>query len=190
MFIKTLKTYIKQRLFIIFFLIFSLSLLCYFNQRVNKKTVIQIKKVSPGLPVRLIIPVINVNAGIQYVGVTSDGKMEVPSNEINVGWFNLGPRPGEKGSAVIDGHFNRENGEAGVFANLYKLKKGDKLYIKDDKGILITFTVMEKRIYDIAGDTGDIFNPNDNAHLNLITCDGIWDGVKKNYTKRLVIFAE
>jgi hypothetical protein len=31
---------------------------------------------------------------------------------------------------------------------------------------------------------------NDKAHLNLITCDGVWDVTKKSYSKRLVVFAD
>ena len=136
-----------------------------------------------------MIPVINVNAVIQYVGVTPKGAMAVPNNATDVGWFKLGPRPGEKGSAVIAGHFDGENGEAGVFTNLNKLKKGDKLYIKNDKGISITFVVRESRIYN-PGYANDVFSGSSSAYLNLITCDGVWDGAKKSYSKRLVVFAD
>jgi len=148
-----------------------------------------LSKVSSGLPVHLTIPAINVNANIQYVGVTPQGTMDVPSNTVDVGWFRLGSRPGEKGSAVISGHFDSQNGEPGVFANLHKLKKGDKMYIEDDKGKLIIFIVRESRIYN-TGYAEEIFSLNDGTHLNLITCDGVWDGAKKSYSKRLVIFAD
>jgi len=144
---------------------------------------------SPGSPTRLIIPAININASIQPLGVTPGGEMEVPSNTIDVGWFKFGSRPGEKGSAVIAGHFDRENGEAGVFADLYKLKKGDKLYIKDDKGTITPFVVRESRTYD-PGYADVIFSRNDSDYLNLITCDGVWDGAKKSYSKRLVVFTD
>lgn len=140
-------------------------------------------------PVRLIIPEININANIQSVGVNTKGEMEAPSNTIDVGWFKFGSRPGEKGSAVIDGHFNGENGDSGVFANLNKLKKGDRLYVQDDKGIFIAFVVRESLIYD-SGYSDDVFSRNDSTHLNLITCDGVWDENKKSYTKRLVVFAD
>jgi LPXTG-site transpeptidase (sortase) family protein len=170
----------------------SLLLLFYLSINTNKKSAPQnqaVSNVSSGLPIRLAIPAINVNANIQQVGVTPKGEMDVPNNSIDVGWFKLGSRPGEKGSAVIDGHFNDKNGEAGVFFNLYKLKKGNKLYIKDDKGIITTFIVRESRIYN-TGYAEEVFSSNDNAHLNLVTCDGVWDGTKKSYTKRLVIFAD
>lgn len=145
---------------------------------------------SQALPVRLKIPSINVDAAIEYVGFTSNREMEVPKNTVDVGWFEPGIRPGEKGSAVIAGHFNGKNGETGVFADLYKLKMGDKLYIEDSKGITTTFIVRESRTYD-PGLAGDVFSADNGiAQLNLITCDGVWDGVKKSYNKRLVVFTD
>ncbi len=171
---------------------FSLLLLFHLTQGTGEKSVPQsqvVSKVSTGAPVRLMIPAINVDASIQQVGVTSKGEMGPPSNTIDVGWFNPGPRPGEKGSAVIDGHVDGGNSEAGVFANLYKLKRGDTLYVKDDKGTTTTFIVRESRIYD-PGLAEEVFSLSDSAHLNLVTCDGVWDGAKKNYTKRLVVFTD
>lgn len=99
------------------------------------------------------------------------------------------PRPGERGSAVIAGHLDGVNGEAGVFTNLDKLKVGDKLYVEDDKKISTMFVVREIRTFD-PGYADDVFGRSDSAHLNLITCDGVWDGTKKSYTKRLVVFAD
>lgn len=188
-----MKTYTKHPLLEkIVFVILSLLFLFNLNFSTNKQSSPQLQTVNKtnlGLPVYLAIPTINVNASVEYVGITSEGVMEVPSNIADVGWFKLGSRPGEKGSAVISGHFDGRNGEAGVFVNLYKLKRGDKMYVKDDKGIITTFVVRESRIYN-PGYAEEVFSLNDNAHLNLITCDGVWDGVKKSYTKRLVVFAD
>lgn len=189
-----MKLHIRRRFLIIAFAVFSLLvlLLFYFIQSTNKKSVPQNQvadKVSPGLPSRLTIPAINVNAVIQFVGVTVKGTMEVPTNTTDVGWFKLGPRPGEIGSAVIAGHVDGKSGEDAVFTNLYKLKVGDKLYVEDDKGTSITFVVRESHAYN-PGFAEEVFSSNDNAHLNLVTCDGVWDGVKKSYSKRLVVFAD
>ena len=156
-----------------------------------KKQVLAIKtqKENPKMPVRLKIPNINVDAAIEYVGVTSKGAMAAPSDITNVGWFNLGPRPGENGNAVIAGHFDGENGEQGVFANLDKLKMGDKLYVEDSKGTLTTFIVRRSRAYN-PGYADDVFSGTSSAHLNLITCDGVWDQKKQSFSKRLVVFTD
>lgn len=159
------------------------------NYQEAEHQVLGIQKESKALPVRLKIPSINVDANIQQVGVSTDGEMEVPSNTVDVGWFKLGARPSEKGSAVISGHIDGENGIAGVFADLSKLKKNDLLYIEDDKGTLTAFVVRESRIYD-PGYADEVFSRNDGAHLNLITCEGLWDETKRSYSERLVVFTD
>lgn len=143
---------------------------------------------SQGLPVRLKIPAINVDAVIENVGLTSEGVMAVPDNTVNVGWFDLGSRPGENGSAVIAGHFNGKNGEVGVFTRLHKLKEGDMLHVENSDGTSVAFVVQGSRNYE-PGYASDVFRQSDDAHLNLITCSGEWDGAKGSYSKRLVVFA-
>lgn len=146
---------------------------------------------SPGLPARLKIPIINVDAALEYVGLTQEGAMDIPKNQEAVAWFELGRRPGENGSAVIAGHYGWKNGKGSTFDNLYKLRKGDKLYVQDDKGTIFTFTVSKIRRYDPKADASDVFGSNDGkSHLNLVTCEGDWDKNTKSYTQRLVVFTD
>lgn len=149
------------------------------------------EQASVGLPMRLKIPGINVDAAVEYVGLTSDGTMNIPKNPDDVAWFKLGPRPGEKGSAVIAGHYGWGDGKASVFDNLYKLRKGDKLYVEDDKGAIIPFVVRESRRYNPGADASNVFDSNDGkSHLNLITCEGVWDKISQSYSERLVVFTD
>lgn len=141
-----------------------------------------------GLPVRLKIPSLKIDADVEQVGMTPEGAMDVPSNTTDVGWFSLGPRPGERGSAVISGHLDERTGRSGVFDKLDKLEPGDRIYVTDDLGTITTFSVRENRIYD-QGYSQEVFVPNDNSYLNLITCDGVWDETANSYSKRLVVFA-
>lgn len=146
---------------------------------------------SFGLPVRLKIPGINVEAALEYVGLTPKGAMGVPKDFTNVAWFNLGPRPGEKGSAVMAGHYGRKNGKGSVFDNLYKLRPGDKLSVEDDQGTIISFVVRATRRYDPNANASAVFGSNDGkAHLNLVTCEGTWDKISQSYSQRLVIFTD
>ena len=126
------------------------------------------------------------------MGLAPDGTMDVPQNPTDVSWFNLGPRPGQTGSAVIAGHYGIwKNGDVSVFHDLKTLQKGDKLSIKDDKGLIIYFIVSEIRKYDPQSDASEVFNSNDGkSHLNLITCEGIWDKISKTYSERLVVFTD
>ena len=149
-------------------------------------------QVSFSHPVQLKIPNINVSAAIEQVGITSFGTVGVPKGIANVAWFNLGPRPGEKGNSIIVGHYGwYKNGTPAVFNNISKLKPGDELYVQDSKGVIITFVVRELKTFGSRDDTSEVFNLNDgNAHLNLITCEGVWDKAKKTYSRRLVVFTD
>ncbi len=143
------------------------------------------------LPARLKIPAINVDSVVEYVGLDSSGAMDVPESPDNVAWFKLGQRPGENGSAVIAGHYGWENGKAAAFDNLYKLRKGDKIYVEDEKGAIISFVVRESRRYKPEADASAVFESNDGkAHLNLITCEGDWNKDSKSYSERLVVFTD
>ncbi len=117
--------------------------------------------------------------------------MDTPKGPADVGWFYFGPRPGEKGSAVIAGHEGWKNGIPAVFDNLYKLRTGDKIYVKDAKGTTTTFVVRGSRTYGEHDDASGAFYSNDGkAHLNLITCEGIWNKATKSYSNRLVVFSD
>ena len=144
-----------------------------------------------GLPLRLKIPSIALDAAIEKVALKTDGSMDVPKDPMNAGWYELGYRPGEMGSAVIDGHVDWWYGATGVFANLHKIKPGDKITVQDDAGLVFTFIVREIRTYNAAADATNIFISNDGiAHLNLITCTGAWNKNANQYSKRLVVFAD
>ena len=117
--------------------------------------------------------------------------MDVPKDPMNVGWYEPGPRPGEMGSAVIDGHVDWWYGAPAVFPNLYKLKPGDKIMVQDELGATASFVVRRTQDYGATDSATDVFVSSDNkSHLNLITCSGAWDNRAKQYSKRLVVFAD
>ena len=146
---------------------------------------------GPGLPVRLKIPKINVDAKFETVGLTAQGAVDVPKDFTDVAWYNLSPIPGETGSAIITGHYGFKDGRPSAFDNLHKVRVGDKLYVEDAKGNSISFVVREIRRYDQNSSALAVFNQKDEgAHLNLITCEGTWDKDLKSYSSRLVIFTD
>ena len=142
-----------------------------------------------GLPVRLEIPIIGVDSFIEDAYITPQGAMEVPAGTVDVAWFALGPHPGQVGSAVVGGHFGIENGVPFVFYNLSKLKVGDDIYIVDDEGNTITFVITATSLFAANADATTVFTSNDGLeHLNLITCEGIWNEVAGEYPDRTVVF--
>jgi LPXTG-site transpeptidase (sortase) family protein len=146
---------------------------------------------SSKLRSRLIIPWISVNTALEFVGLTPDGAVGVPQDPANAALFSHGPRPGEKGSALVVGHFGWKNGVPTVFDDLNQLRKGDQVFIDDGHGDVIKFAVRELKIYGPNDDAREVFHADDEEiHLNLISCYGIWDEVLKSYPSRLVVFTD
>lgn len=156
----------------------------------SKNTTITGKQISFGIPIRLKIPKLKIDAPIKSLGLAADGSMAVTKGPYDVAWYNQWPRPGEKGSAVIAGHYGRwKNGAISVFNKLNTLVKGDKVSIEDDKGAIIYFIVRESKIYKLDADASNVFTSNDGkSHLNLVTC--IQDKVTRKYPNRLVVFTD
>jgi LPXTG-site transpeptidase (sortase) family protein len=148
-------------------------------------------KVVSGLPVRLLIPKINIDAAIESLGVLPDGSMDAPAGALDVAWLDLGTRPGQIGSAVIDGHSGYKNNKPAVFDDLSKLHKGDEIQVKDKEGATITFRVNKIKSYGANETLPSVFGSTDGlAHLNLITCDGTWNPTAQTHSSRLVVFAD
>lgn len=141
------KSLLRRTLLIVVLagLIFSATLLVHFIPKNSTQAVTLTQAESgSGLPIRLKIPNINIDAALRPVGLTRDGAMEAPKGPDDVVWYEPGPRPGEIGSAVIAGHYGRwKIGRGSVFDNLSKLKPGDNIYVNDEKGARITFVVRE-----------------------------------------------
>ena len=143
------------------------------------------------LPQTLHIPKINVAAAIEQVGLDTQGRMDVPEDADNVAWYKLGYKPGQKGNAVLAGHYDKETGEPAVFWDISKLESGDKIIVVDAHGKEYTFLFkkMVKYPYDNFP-IEEVFGEADKPMLNLITCQGTWDSTRNNYSHRIVVFAE
>jgi sortase (surface protein transpeptidase) len=141
----------------------------------------------PGVPVRLRIPALGIDAHTESVGL-SGANMAVPASAWDVAWFKLGPRPGLAGNAVIDGHLDTATGPA-IFLRLEALAPGDLLYVRDSYGVERAFKVTALASYvDSKAPLALIFGPSSVPHLNLITCAGTWQMDQKNYSQRLVVY--
>lgn len=157
----------------------------------GQNNLIMTEQIIYGLPTQLDIPRIGIKAVVKNLGLTSDGAVPVPKGTADVAWLNLGVIPGNSGSAVITGHAGWEYKQSAVFDNLYQLRSGDKIYIKDEWGNKIPFIVQSSQIYRANADIPKVFFQNDGkSHLNLITCVGAWNAITQTYADRLVVFAD
>lgn len=147
-------------------------------------------KITYARPVRLVIPKIGLDAVIEDVGLTADNAMASPSGPETVGWYELGPRPGNKGSSVIDGHSGYADGSAAAFDELPELGKGDTLYVEDASGQRASFIVRKTKLYARDATAAEVFAPTARRRLNLITCTGSFDVAAGTHSQRLVVFTE
>ena len=143
------------------------------------------------MPVKLLIPKLEIDTDVQHVGVTKSGNMAAPNNFVDVGWWKYGTIPGEKGSAVMAGHEDNALSLDGVFKRLGDLEKGDDVYVVDKSGEKKHFRVIDTEIYPYNDAPLDkIFHTDDSSYLVLITCAGDWIPEAKTNDKRLVVYAE
>ncbi len=142
-----------------------------------------------GEPRVLSIPSIKLTATVTDVGLLPDGKLDVP-DPTKVGWYTLGPKPGEKGKAILDGHLDSSKG-SGIFWNLHNVKIDDIISVTDENGAKRDFRVRDMQVYDVrTAPMQTIFGESDDHLLNIITCAGNWDRSLGHYDKRLVVYAQ
>ena len=140
-------------------------------------------------PVGLTIPLIGVQTNLIYLGLTSDGSLQVPSTAYVAGWYTGSPRPGAIGSAIIVGHVDSYRG-TGIFFRLRTLRRGDKIYVRRADGTLVEFRVTSVQTYlKNHFPTEDVFGPVPDAELRLITCGGAFDFATKHYVSNIVVYA-
>lgn len=144
-----------------------------------------------GRPIRVSIPKIKIDAPIEQVALKGDS-LDAPKDLLNVGWYNNGTMPGEDGTVTMNGHFEPTTSKkVAAFDKLYTLHKGDVIYVTDENGNNITFTVRETRKYNPETDDKALYDGIDKkSHLNLITSEGTWNQMTQSYSNRIVVFAD
>lgn len=151
----------------------------------------EVKGANVSQPQSLNISKLNINTTIESVGKDSEEKMDVPKDADNVAWYNLGPKPGEKGNAVLAGHFDRVDGSPAVFYYLNNLEVGDELEITDGNNNKFKYKVTDKKVYPADSfPLQEVFGATDKSRLNLITCEGTFNQSAKSYSHRTVIYSE
>lgn len=140
-------------------------------------------------PATITIPAIGVQAPIVGVGLQADGAMQVPEPD-QVGWYKLGPRPGDGGPAVLIGHvYYRRTGPA-VFYRLGELRPGDEILIGQHGGATTRFLVGRlERHPKTALPTKRIWTGATRPLLRLITCGGSLDRSTGHYRENLIVYA-
>jgi sortase (surface protein transpeptidase) len=141
-------------------------------------------------PVGIEIPAIGVRARLVPLGLNADGTLEVPTRFGDAGWWAGGPRPGERGPAVIAGHVDSRTGPA-VFYRLSELRAGDRISVVRRDGSRVRFVVRRSERYPKARfPTARVYGRTAGATLRLITCSGTFDRSSGHYLDNTVVYAD
>jgi sortase (surface protein transpeptidase) len=140
-------------------------------------------------PEAVAIPAIGVSAPLVRLGLRPDRRMEVPEDYSVAGWYTGGPRPGERGPAVIAGHVDSRRGPA-VFYRLGELRRGDLVVVSYPGRAKARFRVERterhpKRAFPTSRVYGDTAGP----ALRLVTCGGSFDQASGHYRDNVIVFA-
>jgi sortase A len=139
-------------------------------------------------PARLVIPSIGVNARIEARGLDSDRNLASPNDYREVAWYKTGPKPGDPGNALINGHVNWWTGDA-VFTHLASLRAGDEVRVVRADGRVVVFKVTSSRTVGANARIASLFDPRKDSTLTLITCSGVWNPLTRSDTQRLLVSA-
>jgi sortase (surface protein transpeptidase) len=143
--------------------------------------------------VRLKIPAIGVDTGLQRLGREQDGTVEVPTGPREweeAGWYEGGTRPGDPGSAVILGHVDSRRDGPAVFFRLRELRRGDQIKVVRADGSTVRFSVDRTEQYPKSRfPTDDVYYPTLTPELRLVTCGGEFDTSIGHYKSNVIVFA-
>jgi hypothetical protein len=144
--------------------------------------------VAHSAPVSLRVPAIALSVPLSLLGLNADGSVQVPTNDIEPGWFDLGPSPGQIGSAVILGHVDTYQGP-GVFFNLRTLLPGDQVQVSLADGAVTNFAVTSVVMYSKAQfPAQEVYQSHGTSALQLVTCGGTFDTQTGHYLSNIVVY--
>jgi sortase (surface protein transpeptidase) len=143
----------------------------------------------PPVPNRIRIAAIGVDAPVVPVGLNPDGSMEVPAAS-DVGWYELGVRPGgPQGSSVLAAHVDYA-GERGAFYDLRSVEVGTEIEVTGPDGWPLRYVVNERLQVDKDElPTQELFRVTGTPTLTLITCGGSFDRSVRHYEDNIVVRA-
>ncbi|MFF6881078.1 MULTISPECIES: class F sortase [unclassified Streptomyces] len=142
------------------------------------------------LPDRVRIPAIQVDAPIIPVGLDADGWVGAPPPEDPnlAGWFTGAVTPGEKGTAVVVGHVDNQQGPA-VFYGLGALKQGNRVEVARQDGKTAAFEIYGVEVFEKDNFPGDrVYASKGAPELRVITCGGGFSE-QEGYAGNVVAFA-
>jgi hypothetical protein len=149
------------------------------------------KVLTPSRPTKLSISSLGIRADVVEVGKADDGSIAPPVEDPTrtVGWYGLGPTPGEPGTAVMVGHVDTDS-RPGVFHNLREIQAGKLIEVSRKDRRVATFRVDSVESFPKDSFPADrVLVHSDVPRLALVTCGGEWVGGDVGYADNIIVFA-
>jgi hypothetical protein len=152
---------------------------------------------EPEKPMRMLVPKLRIDAPIATFGldqIDSDGALPSPKRAEDVAWYDYSGRAGEANNAVFAGHVDWQ-GRAAVFSRIKELINGDQIILVGEKGTRFTYEVLGCDDVEChlplssRPDVDEFIGFSAFSHLTMITCEGEWDRIKRNYSHRRIVRA-
>lgn len=149
---------------------------------------------NPERPKRMIVPKLRMDAPIATFTLDQlekDGALPSPKRGEDVAWYDYSGRAGEANNAVFAGHVDWQ-GRAAVFARIKELVNGDQIILVGDGGTRFTYEVMGCDDVEChlpmssRPDVDEFVGFSAFSHLTMITCEGQWDRIKRDYSHRRI----
>jgi hypothetical protein len=139
-------------------------------------------------PIRIVIPVIGVDAKIVPVGLSKGGEIETPPWGI-AGWYSLGPTPGSPGPALVLAHVDSVHGRD-VFYHLRDVEQGDEVFVYGSDGGAAAVFVVDSVETQLKAELPRerIWVYSKDALIRLITCGGRFDHRWGHYLSNVIVY--
>ncbi|NNN10051.1 MAG: class F sortase [Acidimicrobiaceae bacterium] len=137
----------------------------------------------------MIVPSLGISTTVGQLGLQANHQVQVPKSVHTVGWFRLGPTPGQIGSSVILGHVDSYLGP-GVFFNIKTLPLGALIEVRLANHTIALFRVTSVVQYAKTNfpDTL-VYGSSGGRDLNLVTCGGTFNHQTGSYESNIVVFS-
>jgi hypothetical protein len=152
---------------------------------------------EPEKPRRMLVPKLRVDAPIAVFGLDQldkDGALPSPKRAEDVAWYDYSGQAGEANNAVFAGHVDWQ-GRAAVFSRIKELINGDQIILVGERGTRFTYEVLGCDDVEChlplssRPDVDEFIGFSAFSHLTMITCEGEWDRIKRDYSHRRIVRA-
>ncbi len=146
---------------------------------------------EPSSVVRLMIPIIGVDAPVVVKSLDANQTMESPEQPFEVAWYDFSGVPGRGGNAIFAGHYDFRDAGPAVFWDLDVLTHGNTIAVYLEDGSRHEYQVTSVDSYlESEAPVQEIVAPTSTESITLITCGGTFDEASGSYDQRLVVRAE